>query len=169
MLLPMCLQDTEGGGVSPVPEWQTQTLAAEPPDTQRDLKDNPGTAGPMKHPHLEANISIWGEKHNSGVNITQQRQIVTWDIALDKTTHMYGAQNTGLARLDWFLIWRLSSDNLESPGGGKWERWKKCQKKKKSLPHPTITTKEYRETEGGRKGRIPEITGTHNEMTARTF
>lgn len=65
---------------------------------------------------------------------------------------MYGAQNTGLARLDWFLIWRLSSDNLESPGGGKWERCKKCQKKKKSLPHPTITTKEYRETERGRKG-----------------
>lgn len=32
--------------------------------------------------------------------------------------------------MGWFLIWKLSSDNLESPGGGKWERWEKCQKNK---------------------------------------
>lgn len=78
----MCLQDMEGRGVSPIPEPQTQPLVAEPPDTQRDLE---GTAGPMKHPRFEANISIWGEKHNSGVKVTQQRQTVTLDIALDKT------------------------------------------------------------------------------------
>lgn len=66
----------------------------------------------------------------------------------------------GLVRMGWFLIWKLSSDNLESSGGGKWERWEKCQKNKnktkkkpkKTLPHPTITTKEYRETEGAGNG-----------------
>lgn len=49
------------------------------------------------------------------------------------------------------------------------QKTKKTQKN--PLPHPTISTK-YRETEGAGKGgagRIPEITGTHNEMTARTF
>lgn len=148
----MCLQDTEGGGVSPIPEWQTQTLAAEPPDTQRDLKDNPVTSGPMRHPRLEANISIWGEKRNSEVNVTQQRQTVTWDSALDKTTHMYGAQNTGLARLDWFLIWNCPVTIWKVPVEGNGKDGRNVKKKKKSLPHPTITTKEYRETEGAGKG-----------------
>lgn len=76
---------TQKAGSIANPEPQTQPLVAEPPDTQRGLKDNPGTTGPMKHPRFEANISIWGEKHNPGVNVTQQRQTVTLDIALDKT------------------------------------------------------------------------------------
>lgn len=167
----MCLQDTEGGGVSPIPEWQTQTLAAEPPDTQRDLKDNPVTSGPMRHPRLEANISIWGEKRNSEVNVTQQRQTVTWDSALDKTTHMYGAQNTGLARLDWFLIWNCPVTIWKVPVEGNGKDGRNVKKKKNlclTPPSPQKNTEKQRGQERG-AGRIPEITGTHNEMTARTF
>lgn len=81
----LCVSRTQKAGSIADPEPQTQPLVAEPPDTQRGLKDNPGTTGPMKHPRFEANISIWGEKHNPGVNVTQQRQTVTLDIALDKT------------------------------------------------------------------------------------
>lgn len=80
-----------------------------------------------------------------------------WTLLLTK---LWGTEH-GTSQMGWFLIWKLSSDNLESPGGGKWERWEKCQKKyktknpkktKKTLPHPTITTKEYRETEGAGNG-----------------
>lgn len=61
----------------------------------------------MKHPHLEANISIWGEDTTlgvggGGVNVTQQGQTVTWDLALDKTIWVcggteYRASQIGLA------------------------------------------------------------------------
>lgn len=75
MLLPLCLQDTEGRGGVGVGVGVYHTFQkrkpslsgkAKPPDAHRDRRDNTGTVGPMKHPHLEANISIWGEDTTPG-------------------------------------------------------------------------------------------------------
>lgn len=42
LLLPISLQDTQGGRAPPVPEMKTQPLPAASPDRERDLKDNRG-------------------------------------------------------------------------------------------------------------------------------
>lgn len=43
-------------------------------------------------------------------------------------------------------IWKVPLEGNEN------DRRSVQKKKKKSLPHTTITTKDFRETEGGRKG-----------------
>lgn len=99
----------------------------------------------MKHPHFEANISIWGENttktnchlgHCSGQNYR-----CVWG-----TEH--GTSQMGLVSDLDTVQWQFGKFHwrgMRTIGGVS------KKKKNKSLPHTTITTKDFRETEGGRK------------------
>lgn len=161
MLLPMCLQGhTSCESTHPVQKGKTDLFTEKSQDEQRDLQITEGLWGQWDTHILKQTLV---RNQNSGLTLSNKLS----HRALLQQLYMCMGHRTWDKPDRASLMWKLSSSELESPSGEKWERFKECQKGKKSASHPIITRKESRDR--GRRerrdetgqGRIPETAGAY--------